>query len=233
MLLFGTYPRATRFIPQSLDHPSKTGIRNSTCALSQITGYYTRKVYSPNRAGASVDATRPSPPRESMRGITRRLMTNALLLTMMSAAPGGDAELNDWARSEHVSDRMRIAGFRTAVRFASPDLMAAPRCLALYDIYDLNVLKTSDYLAVSGVNLSPWSKRILAGVGAHWRFVGAQVGPEATRRATCAAGLATEVLVAAWRGVAPSSVAAFAAIVSGWFKNPYVLQARRFACPSP
>ena len=159
-------------------------------------------------------------------------MTNALLLTMMSAAPGGDAELNDWARTEHVPERMRIAGFRTAVRFASPNLMAAPRYLALYDIDDLNVLETSDYLAVSGVNLSPWSKRILAGVSAHWRFVGAQVGPEATRRATCAAGLATEILVAAWRGVVPSSVEAFAAIVSDWPKDPNVLQARGFTGPA-
>ena len=83
------------------------------------------------------------------------MTTAALLLTMMSAAPGGDEEFNAWADGEHVPERIRIEGFRTALRFASPGFATAPRYLALYDIDCLDVLETAAYLAVSGKIFRP------------------------------------------------------------------------------
>src|SRR4051812_32264714 len=100
-------------------------------------------------------------------------MADGLLLTMMSPPADGDAEFNAWADTEHVPERKVISGIRTALRFRNQ--APSPRYMALYDLEDLSVLESPAYLAIAGENLSPWSKRILAGVTARWRFEGTRI----------------------------------------------------------
>lgn len=70
-------------------------------------------------------------------------------------------EFDDWYDSEHIPERLRIAGFVNAVRWVGAQ---NPRIsLALYDLESLGVLTNPDYRAVSPENFSPWSKRILLG----------------------------------------------------------------------
>ena len=157
------------------------------------------------------------------------MTTAALLLTMMSAAPGGDEEFNAWADGEHIPERIRIEGFRTALRFASPGFATAPRYLALYDIDCLDVLETPAYLAVSGKNLSPWSQRILAGASARWRFVGERIGRDADRGPTGGAGESLELAVLAWRKMPPPSLELFAALCDDLRLGTDMLQIRGFS----
>jgi hypothetical protein len=128
-------------------------------------------------------------------------MTEALLLTMMSPTRGGEAEFNDWVNTEHIPERLRIPGFRTALRFQNK--APAPRYLAIYDVDDEKVLQGEAYLAISGGNLSPWSQRVLAGATARWRFSGSRIGiPAETAPApTGAKGMPSELLLVRWRGV--------------------------------
>src|SRR3954466_12273248 len=101
-------------------------------------------------------------------------MTQALLLLMMDPPLGGDAEFNAWANDEHIPERKKVPGFQTALRFQN--LGASPRYLAIYDLDDLSVLQSPAYVAISGNNLSPWTKRILAGASGRWRFEGSRIG---------------------------------------------------------
>jgi hypothetical protein len=70
-------------------------------------------------------------------------------------------EFDDWYDTEHIPERMRIAGFINAVRWVGA---SNPRLsLAIYDLESLDVLTKPQYRAVSPENFSPWSKRILLG----------------------------------------------------------------------
>jgi hypothetical protein len=126
-------------------------------------------------------------------------MDDALLLTMMSAAPDGDEEFNAWADTEHLPERRRLPGFRTALRFRNAT--ASPRYLAIYDLVDLSVLETDAYRAIAGENLSPWSKRNLARATARWRFAGSRIGAERHGPATGETAPIVEILVVTWRGI--------------------------------
>ncbi len=123
----------------------------------------------------------------------------ALLLVMMDPPPGGDAEFNDWANLEHIPERKKVPGFQTALRFQNTS--GSPRYLALYDLDDISVLQSAAYLAISGQNLSPWSKRILVGATARWRFEGSRVAAVADRGYTGARGTIGQLLLVLWRNV--------------------------------
>ncbi|MFP3554862.1 DUF4286 family protein [Paraburkholderia sp. SIMBA_049] len=161
---------------------------------------------------------------------TSPLMTHAnpaLLLTMMNAAQGGDAEFNDWANLEHIPERKRVAGFQTALRFENSS--SSPRYLAIYDLDDISVLKSPAYLAISGGNLSPWSKRILAGASAHWRFAGSGIGRPADVAPTGKKGPVSQVLLIAWRNKPERWDEAVAALLKDSFQDiPGVTQVRGF-----
>ncbi|KAF1018440.1 MAG: hypothetical protein GAK30_03677 [Paracidovorax wautersii] len=98
------------------------------------------------------------------------MMSSALLLTMMNPPAGGDDEFNDWADTEHIPERRAIPGIRLAQRFRNRT--GSPRYMALYDLASMGVLESAAYRAIAGPNLSPWSKRILAGATDRWRFEG-------------------------------------------------------------
>jgi len=123
----------------------------------------------------------------------------ALLLVMMDPPAGGDAEFNDWANLEHIPERKNVPGFQTALRFQNAS--GSPRYLAVYDLDDISILQSPAYLAISGQNLSPWSKRILAGATARQRFEGSRVGVVSGRGFTGSRGPIGQLLLVLWRNV--------------------------------
>jgi hypothetical protein len=142
------------------------------------------------------------------------MMTEGLLLTMMDPPQGGELEFNDWVNTEHIPERKRVAGFRTALRFESKD--TSPRYLAIYDLDDIAVLKSDAYAAIAGKNLSPWSKRILAQVSGHWRFAGSRVDEVGDGSPTGAAAASmSELLLIAWRDKPGRAVGSIASTVNG------------------
>jgi len=126
-------------------------------------------------------------------------MMQALLLLMMDPPPGGDAEFNAWANDEHIPERRNVPGFQTALRFQNTS--ASPRYLAIYDLDDLSVLQSPAYVAISGQNLSPWTKRILAGVTGRWRFEGSRIGIVCPPAHTGGRGPIGQLLLVLWRNV--------------------------------
>jgi hypothetical protein len=126
-------------------------------------------------------------------------MTTGLLLAMMSPAEGGDAEYNDWANTEHLPQRQRIEGIRTAIRFVNK--AESPRYLQIYDVDNVSVLHSPEYLAVSGEHSSPWSRRISAGASARWRFIGSRADGVVDSFMTGSRGQLSELLVVRWSKV--------------------------------
>jgi hypothetical protein len=67
-------------------------------------------------------------------------------------------EFNDWYDTEHIPERECTSGFVKAQRWLG---IADPKIsVALYDLESIDVLQSPGYKAISGVNLSPWSRRI-------------------------------------------------------------------------
>jgi hypothetical protein len=157
--------------------------------------------------------------------------TDALLLVMMTPPPGAEEEFNAWADSEHIPERKRVPGFRSALRFRNTK--PSPAYLALYDLADLSVLRSEPYLAIAGDNLSSWSKRILAGASAHWRFAGRRVGPVTTGPATGELAAVSQLVVVAWRGVPQrQDETVYASLQAGLGDTPGVVQTRLFLAES-
>lgn len=100
---------------------------------------------------------------------------HGLLLAMMEPPASLEEEFADWYDTEHVPERLRIPGFLSGLRFVC--VQGWPRFVAVYDLSSAQVLDDEGYRAVSGVNFSPWSKRILARVRGQWRAAGTQVHP--------------------------------------------------------
>ena len=85
-----------------------------------------------------------------------------LLLTMTEPAPEMEEEFNAWYDTEHMRERLSIPGFISARRWI--DAKAKPgtgKYLATYELDNMAVLNTPEYLAYVGDNFTPWSKRCL------------------------------------------------------------------------
>jgi hypothetical protein len=106
-----------------------------------------------------------------------------LLLVFFDPAPTLEEELNDWYNSEHLPERAVLPGVETAQRYVS--LGDGPRYAAIYDLANLDVLQSEGYLAVSGVNFSPWTVRIM-GRAHPVRLVAQQTAPAGTVTGPCA-----------------------------------------------
>jgi hypothetical protein len=102
-----------------------------------------------------------------------------LLLVTMEPPAGFEEEFNDWYDHEHLPQRMRLPGFETGTRFVC--LEGWPRWLALYDLTSLAALKSSEYLAVSLSNATPWSRRIAARTIGRVRVEAEQIAPGGAR----------------------------------------------------
>ncbi len=84
-------------------------------------------------------------------------------------------EFNDWYDTEHIPERLRVKGFINAERWIGAD---DPRiAFATYDLETIDVLQSAPYLAFTGVNQSPWTKRVEGGLQKIGRFVGEQITP--------------------------------------------------------
>ena len=81
-----------------------------------------------------------------------------LLLVMMQPPTAMEEEFNAWYDTEHVPERLAVPGFLTGLRFVATE--GHPRYLALYDMDGPDVLDSPGYLAVSGENFSPWTRRV-------------------------------------------------------------------------
>jgi hypothetical protein len=151
-----------------------------------------------------------------------------LLLTTMEPPPSSVSEFNDWADTEHIPERQAIEGFRTALRFVCAE--GWPRYLAIYDLADLSVLEHPAYLAISGNGLSPWSRRILAGVAGHWRFSGELIAAHPQATFTGSQAPVVSLLLVRWRdGQEDWSESIAAGLRASFGELPGVFQIRAFA----
>ncbi|WP_233830193.1 hypothetical protein [Paraburkholderia sp. ZP32-5] len=84
----------------------------------------------------------------------------ALMLALMEPPPGLEEEFADWYDTEHLPQRRGLPGFVNGMRWVA--LEGFPKSLASYDLASLDALADPAYLAVSGANSTPWSRRLLA-----------------------------------------------------------------------
>ena len=98
-----------------------------------------------------------------------------LLLVLMEPPAPLEEEFNDWYDTEHFPQRRALPGMQSATRWVC--LSGWPRWAALYDMTGVEALQTPEYLAVSGANSTPWSRRILPRTVGRARLVLEQVAP--------------------------------------------------------
>ncbi|TCR63989.1 DUF4286 family protein [Bosea sp. BK604] len=83
------------------------------------------------------------------------------LLFVINEPPAAmEEELNAWYDTEHIPERLAIDGFLSGERYVSA--VRQRRYLALYDLTDVEVLRSPGYMAFVGDRFTPWTKRILS-----------------------------------------------------------------------
>jgi hypothetical protein len=155
------------------------------------------------------------------------IMTDkGLLLVLVDPAPTLEEEMNDWYDTEHLPERAAIDGFETARRYTS--LGDGPRYLAIYDMTSLDLPESEAYLAVSGKNFSPWTKRVTSRTYPV-RLTATQVGTNQTATRPC-----TRLMLLKIRKSLDADLTTVAAGVQESFAAaPGFLQARVFAGVEP
>ena len=108
---------------------------------------------------------------------------NGMLLVLMQPPPAFEEEFTAWYDTEHIPERARVPGFKTALRYVA--LSGYPRFMAIYDLDRVSVLDSPEYAAVSGANFTPWTKRVTSRVQIY-RIVAEQIfpGDAITRRSS-------------------------------------------------
>jgi hypothetical protein len=101
-------------------------------------------------------------------------MAKGILLAVMNFARIAEDEFHDWYDTEHLPERQRLPGFLLCHRWIGADDRRIS--LSYCDLATLAALKTPEYLAIVGDNLSPWSKR-MSQVERLMRFAGEQIPP--------------------------------------------------------
>ena len=102
-------------------------------------------------------------------------MAKGILIAAMDYSDVAADEFNDWYDTEHIPERLAVAGFLNAERWLGS---TNPRqSLALYDLDNVGVLHSPPYLAVGGANGSPWTKRVTSRTRALIRLEGEQLKP--------------------------------------------------------
>jgi hypothetical protein len=80
------------------------------------------------------------------------------LLTVYADIPADiEADFNQWYNTQHIPERLAIAGFQSAVRYES--LKGDPKYLALYELDDAKVLDSPEYGKLRE-NPNDWDNRI-------------------------------------------------------------------------
>lgn len=99
----------------------------------------------------------------------------ALMMGMMEPPPEAEGEFHDWYDLEHMPSRAAVPGFLTANRMVCVE--GWPRYVAMYDLENLGVLETPAYQAITGKNVSPWSRRMVGMAHGYFRVLGVQAYP--------------------------------------------------------
>jgi hypothetical protein len=153
-------------------------------------------------------------------------MAKGVLIAAMDFSKVAEDEFNDWYDTEHIPERQRVPGFLVCQRWIGVE--NPKQSVATYDLESLAVLRSPDYQAIGGQNLSPWSKRVTARCQRLLRFEGDQILPGDQKAPENAGGL----LVV---GMTPALGVETA--FNAWYDNehvpalarvPGVLSARRF-----
>jgi hypothetical protein len=107
-------------------------------------------------------------------------MANGILIAAIDFSGIAEDEFHDWYDTEHIPERLRVPGFRSAARWIS---VQNPKiAVATYELDNLDVLQSAAYQAVGNhgagsANLSVWSKRVTARIKILLRFEGEQISP--------------------------------------------------------
>ena len=157
-------------------------------------------------------------------------MAKGTLIAAMNMGQVAEDEFHDWYDTEHLPEQQRVPGFLVCQRWIGAH--DRKMSVATYDLDTVAVLKSPPYLAISGENLSPWSKRITARVERLMRFEGDQILPGDQLPPDQAGGLLLNAM-----NIAPELEAEF----NEWYDTEHipalsavrgVLCARRFRGPS-
>ncbi len=136
-----------------------------------------------------------------------------------------EEEFNAWYDTEHLPERLAVPGIETGLRYVS--VAGTRRYLALYDLERPEVLDGADYARVSGVNFSPWTRRV-TGRAKIYRAAGQQVYPGTALTGTCA-----RIMIVRFRDVPPDAVDAIVPGMRAVFETrPEVRQVRVFVNPT-
>ncbi|MCW5603750.1 MAG: hypothetical protein KIT18_04270 [Burkholderiales bacterium] len=90
-----------------------------------------------------------------------------MLFSQMEPPAELEEEFNDWYETEHIPARLALTGFSGAARYIETE--GARRYLAVYEIADMEVLKTSGYLRLK-TDPSPRTAHMLGAVKGFTRF---------------------------------------------------------------
>jgi hypothetical protein len=99
----------------------------------------------------------------------------ALMMGLMEPPQEVEGEFHDWYDFEHMPSRAELPGFLTAHRMVCVE--GWPRYVAMYDLESLAVLESPAYQAVTGKNVSLWSRRMVGMVHGYFRTLGVQTYP--------------------------------------------------------
>ena len=103
-------------------------------------------------------------------------MAKGQLIVALDFSSIAEDEFHDWFDTEHMPERERIPGFLFCRRWIS--VQNPKEAVHLFDLDSLAVLENPAYRAISGDNVSIWSKRIRAkGCRILLRFEGEQILP--------------------------------------------------------
>ena len=89
------------------------------------------------------------------------LAGKGMLLTSMDVDAADEAEFNRWYDSEHLEERVAIAGFLEARRYIAHAHKANPKYLCLYSTQTIEVLDSPAYRARLA-SPTEWSKKTMA-----------------------------------------------------------------------
>jgi hypothetical protein len=103
-------------------------------------------------------------------------MAMGLLAVALDFSRVAPDEFHDWYDTEHIPERRRLPGFLTLERWMAAQEPAI--AAATYDLQSLKVLQSAGYCAITGENVSPWSRRLSAKYRRILRFEGEQLTPD-------------------------------------------------------
>lgn len=81
----------------------------------------------------------------------------ALLMVWAEVPAEVEADFNAWYNEEHLAERLAVPGVLSAARYES-DSPGAPKHLAMYELENIGVLSSPEYLAARD-NPTEWTKR--------------------------------------------------------------------------